>query len=96
MELQMNFLFQTNIFVKYTDGTPISYQLWNNYWIKNQNLQILNSKFKRLHLTTHFKRSYIEKTKIAQDRLQPQLLFNNSCVVMLTAVLTEPDWITAM
>ena len=31
---------------------------------------------------------------IAQNKLQPELQFDSICVAMLTAVLTEPDWIT--
>ena len=85
-------MFQTNIFVKYTDGTPVSYQIWNSYWIKYQTLQI-TPKINKI-FTNYFQRSYVEKTEIAQRRLQPELHYTNSCVVMLTAVLTEPDWIT--
>ena len=32
--------------------------------------------------------------KIAQRKMQPELLSDDSCVVMLTVVLTEPDWMT--
>ena len=75
---------QTNLFTKYSDGTPISYQLWNNYLIKNQNLNITES----------YRKSLLGKVEVAQRTIYPQLQNGDSCVVMLSAVLTEPDWVT--
>ena len=72
---------QTNQFVKYTDGTFISYQLWNNYLIKNQQLQTFD--FNR----NAFK-PYIKQIHIAQNKLHPDGTSGKNCVVMLTAVLT--------
>ena len=43
--------------------------------------------------TEHVTKSYLPKIKSAQKKLQPELQTNNNCVVMLTAILTEPDWI---
>ena len=42
----------------------------------------------------HFQKSYVDKVIIAQNKLQPESQLGSICVVMLAAVLTEPDWIT--
>ena len=93
-----NYCFQTNTFVKYTDGTPFAYQVWNNYLIKNQRLQIIprqqNKYYEQKNFTKHFQKSYVEKVIIAQRKLQPDSQLGSSCVVLVTAILTEPDWIT--
>ena len=85
---------QQNTFLTYTDGTPITYEVWNNFLIKNQKLQIalLEGNIKTLSHRNFYKR-YLEKIKIAQSRLQPELQ-NDNCVLMITAALTEADWIT--
>ena len=80
---------QTNILLKYTDGTPVTYQFWNNYLIKNKKFKIKVKKRKK------FYKKYLEKIKIAQKKLQPDLQYgSNNCVLMITAVLAETDWIT--
>ena len=88
-----NNLFQTSLFDKYTDGTPISYQLWNNYLIKNQKFQIeFDTRGVSQVYVNHVNKSHLEITKTAQSKLQPES--GNDCVVMLTTVLTKPDWVT--
>ena len=42
----------------------------------------------------HFNKSYVQKIKTAQSKLQPELQSSNNCVIILTVILTEPDWIT--
>ena len=90
MYVNLSYL-QTNLFLKYTDRTPVGYQFWNNYLIKNHNFQIIPFVGKKYyHNLTYFK-----KIKIAQTKLQPQLQYvNNNCVLMVTAILAETDWIT--
>ena len=58
---------QTNQFIKYTDGNPISHQMWNNYLIKNQQLEITKiTKDKEVH--------------IAQNEIHPDLTSGKNCV----------------
>ena len=82
---------QKNVFLRYTDRTPITYQVWNNYLIKNQKFQIELREGKKGNLShRYFYKTYFEKIKIAQSRLQPELQNgNDNCVLMVTAVLTE-------
>ena len=83
---------QTNVFTKYTDGTPLSYQVWNHYLIKNKKYILYFYSG-----ITNYKNNlklFQDKMKIAQRKMQPELLSDDSCVVMLTVVLTEPDWMT--
>ena len=83
---------QSNAFLKYTDGTPVAYQVWNNYLIKNQKFQI---QLNRDPSHKYFYKTYVEKIKIAQTKLQPESQYgDNNCVLMITAVVTEKDWIT--
>ena len=85
---------QTNIFTKYSDGTPLSYQVWNHYLIKNKNYRFsfLSTLSDSMMINKNLK-LFQDKMKIAQRKMQPELLSDESCVVMLTVVLTEPDWI---
>ena len=82
------FLIQSNTFISYEDGTPVSYQLWNNYLVKNKNYRatfLPNIKYYTLKSVP-----FIEYTK---KSIQPQLTVNNDCVIMLINILAEPDWI---
>ena len=90
-----NYSLQTSHFVNYTDGTPVSYQVWNNYLIKNPKLQtsIIQKRSRKKYLEL-FSKAYVEKILIAQKTLQPESELGDACVAMLTAVLSEPDWIT--
>ena len=71
------------------DGSPVSYQLWNNYLLKNKNYkpEMIHKDFKQII------KSLRDKVQYAQNTLQPPSLANNSCTVMVTHILTEPDWI---
>ena len=46
-------------------------------------------------LHKYFYETYFKKIKIAQNQLQPESQYDdNNCVLMITAVVTETDWIT--
>ena len=71
---------------------PVSYQLWNNYLIKNVNYYItetvrINGKGKK------WLKSIITKVWSAKNNIQPQSLTKNSCVIMLTNIIIASDWI---
>ena len=76
------------------DGVPVSYQLWNNYLIKNQNywekLMPLNKEQqKSIETIVTLK----EEVEYAMNAIQPHLKRRNDCVIMVIHVLTQPDWI---
>ena len=60
-----------DFFDKYTDGTPISYQVWNNYLMKNQNLQIyLNTQheeYSQIYIKS-LNKSFVQKIEMAKNR----------------------------
>ena len=86
---------QTHLSTKYSDGTPLSYQLWNNYLVKNQYFSIdFTDRFGNNKNKTIFNKAFVEKVKMAQTEIHPQPSSVNTCVLMLNAVLTEPDWLT--
>ena len=62
----------------------MSYQLWNNYLIKNKKYKLEHFEYKTIE----------EKINFAQTNIQPKALKGNSCVALLTNVLPEPDWIS--
>ena len=88
------YLSQDNSF--YTaDGSPVSYQLWNNYLIKNPSYRISIKpespiKFKA---SQPILKSLEDKGQYAQRKMQPTPSTGSSCTVMLTYNLLEPDWI---
>ena len=93
---------QDNVSYSYVDGTPVSYQLWNNYLFKNKNynLNFIRNHFEETSADEKTEKgremiikSLVEKAKFTQMIMQPQILNRNSCTLMVTHVLAEPDWI---
>ena len=81
------------------DGTPLSFQLWNNYFLKNTRYHISYT-----HPWGLFQQSesiiwkqgvkfVSSKLTTAQTGIFPQSMSQRSCVIMLTNVLVKPDWI---
>ena len=62
--------------------------------IKNQKFYINFFRESILTDTEYFNKKYVQQVKTAQRKLQPDLGSSNHCVIMLTVILTEPDWIT--
>ena len=66
----------------------MSYQLWNNYLIKNQNYSEKYIVFEDMPV------AFLEETiDYAKKSMQPQSDKRNGCAVMMTNILAEPDWI---
>ena len=85
---------QNNTFSSYMDGAPVSYQLWNNYLIKNQNYKKFIKPRQRSMLKITETITLLKKqVKQAMNELQPQVEKENDCVIMVTHVISNPDWI---
>lgn len=85
---------QSNTFLSYMDGAPVSYQLWNNYLIKHRNYRerlLPRNKMWAKSLETIIKLN--EEVTYAMKAIQPQPEKGMDCVIMITYVLAQPDWI---
>ena len=82
---------QSKTFTNYINGVPMSYQLWNNYLIRNQNY------WEKIKFYDKSKPQILktikEEVKYAMNTLQPQLEKDKGCVIMLTHVPSHPNWI---
>ena len=84
---------QGNTLTRYTDGSPVSYQTWNTYFINNWNIYRYKQQYTGEFLTDviHLSEKYIQHAK---QILQPEINDAKICVAMMTVILAELDWIT--
>ena len=68
--------------------------MWNNYFNKNSKFYIKFTTEESQIYSEQLNKQYVQLIKYAQRKLQPELQSTNNCVIMLTVILTEPDWIT--
>ena len=88
------FLFAEQHITTYMDGAPASYQLWNNYLIKNQNYkEFLKPKNKDFFKSVETIISLKKEVMSTMKAIQPQLAKEKDCVIMVIHVLSNPDWI---
>ena len=71
----------------------MSYQLWNNYLLKNPHYQTYLLSPEMIKGFHEIKIFLQDKVKYAQNTLHPPSSGRNSCTVMITHIMAEPDWI---
>ena len=75
---------QSNTFTTYMDGAPVSFQLWNNYLIKNKNYnELLKPKYKGSPKSVETIISLKKEVMYAMNAIQPQLEKKKDCVIMV-------------
>ena len=84
--------------MKYIDGTPVSFQMWNNYFVHNKsyNISTLPKTFRTVEHNI-FDQGIDSNNKniiYAQANKYPKHKLNESCVLMLTNILIKLDWIS--